>query len=143
MNYKNNAASHTSAWNYNTVAYIDLYLINNDGSEVYWQQLAFQPWNIAEGSTVVLGDYYLSSNYRGVRIGSLTAYCSNYMSTSGTAVENGTFNFDFYNLAWAETEDQFNNLNSNVINAYNAANSANNAAQQAKSSADAAKSRSL
>ncbi|NPV74327.1 MAG: hypothetical protein HPY89_11255 [Pelotomaculum sp.] len=71
---------------------------------------------------------------------------SNYMPSYATSTNQGYFNFDFYNLAFAETEEQFNYLTNktveaslNALNAYNAANSANTAAQQAKTSADAAK----
>ncbi|WP_353928501.1 hypothetical protein [Desulfofundulus kuznetsovii] len=113
----------SSSWNYATVVRIPLYLIDTNGVESYWMTIEFQPWNFGVGTEVVLGDFFIGQNYRGIRFGTPAAYCPYY--NSGYADVTGTFKLEYYAIIFAQTETQFNNLYNNVINASNLANAAN------------------
>lgn len=121
-----------STWKSDTVTNLNLNLIKQDGSEVFWKTITFNPFNYAVGDTIDLGDYVLDTNYKGIRIASFSETPSSYISTYTSGRFDGDLTFQCYSLTFNQTEVQFNDLVNKTSQAVNAANSANANADQAR-----------
>lgn len=132
-----NYSSHTTYWSSYTTATIPVYGIDNNGNQTQVAILSFNA-SPAANSDISFGQFFLSQNYRGFRLGNPSASCPNY--NTGSADLTGYLTFEFNAIIFASTESQFTTLSNNAANAATNAQNAYNAANAAKSSADAAKS---